>query len=75
VTAADAIPVGLGIASGLALGAWALADRLQAISHDRMKQRLVVEEDDHDLTRAELARAKKQIIDLESRLAQKSDAS
>jgi hypothetical protein len=69
---ADEIPVALGIAGGLGLGAWAAVDRLRALAHDRALQRLETEEDDHDATRRELAEARRRIAQLESQLNAKS---
>lgn len=69
MSAADAVPVAIGLAGGVAMGCWSLADRLRAIAHDKAQQRLESEETDHDRTRAALAEAKRRIIDLESQLA------
>jgi hypothetical protein len=72
MTFADQIPVALGIAGGLGLGAWAAVDRLRALAHDRALQRLQTEEDDHDATRRALADSKRRINELESKLGAKS---
>jgi hypothetical protein len=68
MTAADGLPVFFGLAGGLAIGSWALADRLRAIAHDRARDRLAAEEDDHDATRKALVEAKRRITELEARL-------
>lgn len=65
---ADGLPIALGLAGGIAVGSWALADRLRAIAHDRVRERLQTEEDDHDVTRAALIEAKRRIVELESRI-------
>jgi hypothetical protein len=71
MTGADEIPVGLGIAGGLAVGLWSLGEKLRAMSHDRAVARLKTEEDDHDVTRHELAEARRRIAELEAQLSRK----
>lgn len=54
----EIVPVALGLLGGLAIGAWAVADRLARMAHDADRRRLDEEIREHDRTRAELSRVK-----------------